>query len=427
MPALSPPPVTLAWTVWGLGALLYLVGFYQRVAPAVIGDRLMAEFAIGGAALGNLSAFYFYSYVAMQVPTGIIADRWGPRRLLSVGAAVAAAGTVLFALAPTLAWASVGRLLIGASVAVAFVSMLKLATHWFAPRQFALASGMALFVGIMGGVFGGVPLRLLVDAFGWRPVMLVSAAVTAVLAVVIWWRVRDDPVERGFQSYRPPMPGGTASHSVLRGLAEVFAYRNVWILLITPIGVSGAVLTFGGLWGVPYLRQVHGLDPRSAAAITSALLVSWAIGGPVLGALSERLGRRKPLHVAGCAVALVCWAVVALVPLPLAGLVPVLLVGGFAAGNLIIGFAFNKESVPARLAGTASGVCNMGPLMGGMLLQPAVGWILDRHWQGGLENGVRVYGAEAYQAGFLMIAGWIALSLVLSIFSKETGCRQHVT
>ena len=84
------PPASLAWTVWGLGALLYLIGFYQRVAPAVITDQLMLEFSIGGAALGNLSAFYFYSYVAMQVPTGMIADRWGPRRLLSAGAGIAA-------------------------------------------------------------------------------------------------------------------------------------------------------------------------------------------------------------------------------------------------------------------------------------------------------------------------------------------------
>ncbi|MDX5408705.1 MAG: MFS transporter, partial [Thauera sp.] len=175
----SFPPAALAWSVWGLGALLYLIGFYQRVAPAVMADRLMAEFAISGAALGNLSAFYFYSYVVMQIPTGVLADRWGARKLLTAGAAVAAAGTVLFAFSADVGWASFGRLLIGGSVAVAFVSMLKLATHWFAPQQFALASGMALFVGICGGVFGGVPLRMLVEAFGWRPVMLVSAGVTA--------------------------------------------------------------------------------------------------------------------------------------------------------------------------------------------------------------------------------------------------------
>ncbi len=420
------PPATLAWSVWGLGALLYLIGFYQRVAPAVISDRLMAEFAITGAALGNLSAFYFYAYVLMQVPTGILADRWGARKLLTAGAALAAIGTVVFAMSHSLAWASFGRLLIGGSVAVAFVSMLKLATHWFAPRQFALASGMALFVGIVGGVFGGVPLRLLVDAFGWRPVMLVSAAVTAVLAVAIWLRVRNDPQQYGYASHHPVQAGQHGHVSILRGLLEVMTYRNVWILLVSPIGVAGAVLTFGGLWGVPYLRQAYGLDASIAAAITSASLVAWAIGGPVLGAWSERLGRRKPLHIAGCAVALACWGLVGFVHLPLPVLIVVLLVAGFAAGNLIIGFAFNKESVPPHLAGTASGVCNMGPLLGGMLLQPAFGWVLDRNWQGAIEDGVRQYPPEAFQSGFLLIAACIVLSLVLSLCSHETRCRQSI-
>jgi MFS family permease len=243
------PAASLAWSVWGLGALLYLIGFYQRVAPAVITDQLMTEFAITGAALGNLSAFYFYSYVAMQIPTGMIADRWGPRRLLTAGAGVAALGTALFAFAPTIFWANMGRLLIGASVAVAFVSMLKLASHWFAPKQYALASGMALLMGVVGGVVAGVPLRFLVESFGWRPVMMVSAAFTAVLCIATWLRVRDDPAESGHASHFQGVHGAHEGTSLWRGLMEVLSYRNVWILTAVPIGFSGAVLTFAGPLG----------------------------------------------------------------------------------------------------------------------------------------------------------------------------------
>lgn len=419
------PPAMLAWSVWGLGALLYLIGFYQRVAPAVITDRLMADFAIGAAALGNLSAFYFYSYVAMQIPTGVLADRWGPRRLLAAGAAIATLGTLLFALAPTIAWANAGRLLIGASVAVAFVSMLKLATRWFAPRQFALASGVALAAGVCGGVVAGVPLRLVVEAFGWRSVMIGSALATGLLALAIWRFVRDDPAERGYLSHAPA-PAATAVHhaSVWHGLMQVLAYRNMWILVIVPIGVAGSVLTFAGLWGVPYLKQVHGLDTRTAATITSALLVAWALGGPLLGALSERIGRRKPLYVATTVVALIGWGIVIYLPLSPAPLTAVLVLTGFACGNLIIGFAFAKESVPTRLMGTASGVCNMGPLMGGMLLQPGVGLILDRHWLGNTDNGARIYDAAAYQAGFGLIFAALVVSLLLIVFARETYCRQ---
>jgi MFS family permease len=418
------PPASLAWSVWGLGGLFYLIAFYQRVAPAVITDKLMTDFAIGAAALGNLSAFYFYSYVAMQIPTGIIADRWGPRKLLTVGAGVAALGTALFAAAPDLWWANAGRLLIGASVAVAFVSMLKLAGHWFAPRRFPLVSGMALFVGIVGAVFAGRPLRAMVEAYGWREVMGVSAALTAVLAIVIWLRVRDDPSESGYASHFAGEHGSGGHPSVWRGLVQVLSYRNAWLLFLTPGGVAGAVLTFAGLWGVPYFTQVYGMAPKEAALLTSTLLVAWALGGPLLGTASQRLGRRKPLYVASCALALAGWSVlVFLPPLPMALLLPLLVVLGFASGNIIIGFAFVKESVPARLSGTASGLVNTGVMMGAMILQPAVGWVLDRHWTGTLAGAVRVYDLAAYQAAFALMLAWVLLSLILISLSRETYCR----
>lgn len=420
----SFPPAALAWSVWGLGALLYLIGFYHRVAPGVITDRLMTEFAIGGAALGNLSGFYFYSYVAMQIPTGMMADHWGPRRLLTVGAGGAALGTALFALAPDIFWAGIGRLLIGASVAVAFVSMLKLASHWFAASQYALVSGMALLTGLVGGVVAGVPLRYLVETFGWRPVMGVTAALTAVVCVFTWLRVRDDPNECGYASHFHGAHQSDAPTPVLRGLLEVLGYRNVWILTAVPIGFTGAVLTFAGLWGVPFLRQVQGLDPKTAAAITSTLLVAWAVGGPLLGSWSQRMGRRKPLYLITCGVALLGWSAIIFLPLPLWALAALLLPTGFASGNIIIGFAWAKESVPLRLTGTASGFCNMGPLMGGMFLQPAVGWMLDRNWHGAMEAGVRVYDAAAYRAGFALTVGAMALAAIILLFAGESRCRQ---
>ncbi len=419
------PPARLAWMVWGLAALLYLIAFYQRVAPAVITDKLMTEFAMGAAALGNLSAFYFYSYVGMQIPTGIIADRWGPRRLLTAGAAVAAVGSVVFALAPNVWWANAGRLLVGGSVAVAFVSMLKLAGHWFSPRQFTLASGMALFVGVVGGVFAGVPLRMAVDAFGWREVMAAGGVACALLAIAIWWKVRDDPSELGYLSHVADAHANGPKGSVFDGIKRVLSYRNTWCLFFTPGGMAGSVLAFAGLWGVPYLTQIHHLSPREAAAIASALLVAWAVGGPVMGMLSERLGARKPLYIACSAVSVAGWSALVFLPTPsVPVLLGLLLVLGFAAGNIIIGFAFAKESVPASLSGTASGVVNMGTMTGPMALQPAVGWVLDRYWDGSLAAGVRVYGENAYRAGFSLILGWTVLSLVLVSLTRETRCRQ---
>ncbi|MBW6484773.1 MAG: MFS transporter [Syntrophobacterales bacterium] len=246
------PPPRLAWFMWGLGAVLYLIGFFQRVAPAVITTELMHDFAIGATGLGNLSAFYFYSYVFMQVPTGILADRLGPRRLLAAGALVAGIGTLFFGLAPTLFWAGIGRLLIGGSVAVAFVGMLKLAAHWFAPRQFALATGMALFCGIIGAVSAGAPLRVLADLAGWRQIIVASALFTLGTSLAIWLLVRDDPALKGFTSYAHPAAEEARKSSVKEDLREIFRSRNTWLLCLIPGGVVGPILTFSGLWGCPF-------------------------------------------------------------------------------------------------------------------------------------------------------------------------------
>ena len=420
-----PPPPRLAWMIWGLGAVLYIFGFFQRVAPGVMTAELMGDFSLSAAAMGNLSAFYFYSYVAMQIPTGLLADTWGPRRLLTVGALVAGIGSLCFALAEGMFWACTGRLLIGGSVAVAFVAMMKLSSHWMAPRHFALASGMALFLGILGGVFAGTPLRLLVVAFGWRPVMLVSSIFPFVTAALIWIVVRDDPRERGYRSFAAKLTADQPGTGIITGLKQVFRYRNTWLLTIAPGAFAGSVLTFAGLWGVPFLTTHYGMNAAKAAAVCSALLISWAVGGPVCGSLSDRIGRRKPLYLIASAALVVSWTIILLVPgLPVAVLIALLMMIGFSAGGIIIGFAYVKESVPEHLAGTAAGVCNMGVMFGPMLLQPSVGWVLDRYWQGTMVAGVRTYAFGAYRAGFMFLLVWAVVALVCLAFSQETRCRQ---
>jgi MFS family permease len=417
------PPATLAWLVWGLGACLYLIAFYQRVAPAVITRELAREFALSAAALGNLSAFYFYSYVAVQIPTGLLADRWGPRRVLALGAALTAAGTLLFAIAPSVAWANAGRLAIGAAAGVAFVSMLKLASHWMPPRRYVMVSGFALLMGVMGATLAGVPLRAMVDAFGWRAVMGASAVVTAIVAVAIWLVVRDDPSERGYASYYPESVAPAASAGLGALLGEAFAYRNTWLLFLAPGGFTCIVLTFAGLWGVPYLVTVHGFTATQAAATASAMLVAFATASIAYGPISERIGRRKPVLLAGLLMTMVLWAVAVFLPMPATALVATLIGVGIASASFILTFAFAKESVPAHLGGTASGVANMGVMLGGMVMQPVVGLVLDRHWDGALADGVRIYGAEAYRYGFAGMLAWAALGFVLLALTKESRCR----
>ncbi|HIJ42105.1 MAG TPA: MFS transporter [Deltaproteobacteria bacterium] len=422
------PPAFQSWLVWGLGAAFYCSGFYQRVAPAVITDHLMADFSMGAAELGSFSAFYFYSYFLMQVPTGILADRWGPRKLLAAGAFVAALGTFFFALGQSIFMANLGRLLIGGSVGVAFVSLLKLSTHWFPPQRFAMTSGLALCFGLVGAVTAGAPLRFLVEQFGWRSVMFVSAVLASALTVAIWVYVRDDPGEKGYKSFVSKSGSDHRSASqIFSGLLTVLRYKNTWVISLAPSGIAGPLLAFSGLWGVSYLIARYGLTHAESAGITSLLLVTWGLGGPVLGGLSDRLRRRKALYLAGLIVSSAGWISIIYLPeLSVWAFTVILAIVGFASGSMIIGFAFAKESVPPSLAGTVSGVCNMGVMLGPMILQPLIGWALDRNWTGLTENGIRVYERGAYDWAFALMVVWSVLGSVLMLFSTDTQCRQMV-
>ena len=424
---LTGPPMGVAWFIWGLGALFYLVGFFQRVAPGVMTRELMQDFHISASGLGHLSGLYFYAYVAMQIPTGILADTLGPRKLLTAGCLVAGFGTLLFALSPGFFWAGLGRLLIGGSVAVAFVGVLKLSSSWFPKRFYAFVAGNALSLGLIGAVTAGPPLRFLMDTFQWRKVIGITGVMTLGLGGVIWFVVRDWPQEKGYPGFTETIPKSVplSWRSICQGILTVFEYRNTWLLFIIPGGIVGCILTFSGLWGVPYLISHHQLSPSKAAALSSLLLVAWALGSPFFGWLSDRLGKRKPLYIVGSMVAALGWALIlfqeSLSFLPLA---MVLFVTGFFSGCMILSFSFARESVPPSLSGTVSGLTNMGVMMGPMLLQPLVGLILDKQWTGQVLHGVRVYSLSAYETGFIPMMVWVFLSVLLLFFTKETHCRQ---
>ena len=427
-PGKSPPPRWMSWCVFILPAVFYLAAFYLRSSPAVMTGELMRSFGITAAQLGGLSASYYYAYVLMQIPTGVLVDTWGPRKLLAWGGIVAAIGTLTFGLTGNFAVASSARALTGAATAVGWVITIKLATHWFPARMFALLTGLALFTGNIGAIMAQVPLRLLIEHFDWRTVIIASAFVILAIGLIGRAVVRNDPSERGYLGYAHASLPGRNEKSIgelLRGFLRIFAFRNIWLIFFAQGGFVGSVLAFTALWGPPFLRARFNLSPASAAAVCTVMSVCWACASPIAGYLSDRIGRRKPVYLGGAILAAAGWASLFYLPgVPLPMFIGIAAVTGFACGAVIIGFAFGKESVPIRFLGSVTGTLNMGNMIGPTLLQPAIGWVLDQRWNGQLSNGLRVYSTGAFQMGFLLIVGWSLLTCVLIALTTETHCRQ---
>jgi MFS family permease len=407
------PLLRLALFGWATGALFFFYAWIMRVAPSVMIDELMRDFAVGATAIGHLSAFYFYGYAGMQIPVGLLMDRFGPRRLMTVAAAGCAVGCVVFALAPALWALSLGRFLIGATAAFSLVGAMTVAGQWFPARRFALLSGLAMMLGMAGGVFGQAPLRLLVERLDWQRASLVLAGGGVLLALAAVATVRDRSRAAG------------SLRQVMAGMVQVGRNRQTWLIAIAGLGTAGPLLGFAALWGVPFLALTQGLDRPAAAGVTSMVFIGWGVGAPVAGWLSDRIHRRKLPFVAGLMLTALAMAGLAWAPgLPLWAVSVLCFLCGFGGSGQILGFAAVRELNPPAAAGAAIGVVNAVVTGAGALFQPLLGWLLDLAWTGEMADGVRVYSVAAYGTAFSVLVAGAVVGIACILLMRETGCRQ---
>ena len=407
------------WLALGIVALAYVLSFFQRFAPAGIAQDLAVAFSTSAASLGALAATYFYVYTLMQIPTGILADTLGPRRILALGGVIGGLGSFLFGFAPSLDWALAGRTLIGLGVSVTFIAMLKLIAVWFEESRFATMVGICMLVGNLGSVLAGAPLSALAQATGWRGVFIGIGVVSLVLAAACWIIVRDRPDAGGAAA--TPRFDRTV---VLGGLLAVLRNRATWPAIVVNTGMAGAFFTFGGLWASPYLVQVHGMTRPAASAHLSLWFGGFAVGCFFIGTLSDRIGRRKPVVIATSHLYAAIW----LIWLSGATMPPALSYALFAVMGLVtagfsLTWACSKEVNPPLLSGMSTSIANIGGFLAGALLQPLVGWVMDLGWKGAMLNGSRFYEVDAWRNGVLVVALCALMGAVGSWWIHETRCR----
>lgn len=407
---MNAPPVPVLALVLAIAA--YLLSFFHRVAPAAIAGDLQSAFAIDGTRLGLLSATYFYVYTLMQVPAGILADVFGPRRILFWGGVVSAAGAVLFGLALNFELALIGRTLVGLGVSVAFLAMLKVIAVGFDERRFATMVGLAMLVGNLGAVLAGAPLGWLAQTVGWRSVFIGIGVLSLLIALLS-------------RIFIVEVPQGRADRTNwLGGLLVVLKNPASWPSFFSNVGLAGVFLGFGGLWLAPYLIQVHHMSRTHAANHVSILFIGFALGAALWGRVSDGLGRRKAVMLAVSSVHVLAWFVWLLAdPLPLAANYALCAIMGFGAAGFTLSWASAKEVNPPLLSGMATGVANVGVFLGAALLQPAFGWLLERGWAGALDGGVRIYSADVWHNGLKLMAAAAMMGWVATLFIKETRCR----
>ena len=410
--------------LWGLficfvGAVFYCYEFILRIIPGVLQTELSTALGhISATTFGQISALYYFAYSPMQMPVGMLMDRFGPRRLLTFACLCCTLGSWMFTLTSSMFLVGSGRFLVGFGSSFAFVGVLSLALHWLPRRYFSLVAGLMTTLGMLGLVYGEVKITEWSQSMGWEQVLFLIALVGAGLSVLMFMVVRDGP--EGHHSNKHPLP------QFFRDVLKVLMSPEVWVIGFVGACLYTSLSVFGELWGKTYLEQAYHLTKVEAAKTVSAVFLGWAIGAPVAGYLSDRSGKRLLPLVLGAIFALICISLVLYCPgLSYFSLNILLFLYGVFSSTEIIVFIMAKECSGAKLSGTVFAATNMIISLAGAIFQPLVGKLLDTFGDSGIVKGEHIYTMVDYQVALSILPLSLLLVTILAFFIKEIG-RAHV-
>jgi sugar phosphate permease len=410
-------PTKRRWLIWAALAAAYTLVSVHRLSTAVLAEQLATAFDTTGAALGTLHASFFYIYAAMQLPAGFVADRVGSRRAVTAGTAVMSVGALAFSVADSYAVAFLARALIGLGGSLLFISVLRFCANWYRPTEFARMSGLTIAAAGFGGVLATTPLAVVVAATDWRTTLFGLGLAGFVLATVAYLLARDSPADAGLAEIEGvPLAQTPSISAVAANAAGVLRERETWLVGILLFCGTGVNITVFGLWGVPYVVQTYGVSVTGASTYTLAGSAGLLLGPPLVGWLSDRLGRRLGLMATAQAAFAGSFALLAITgkpPLPVVAVA--FFAAGFLAGGYALGYTVIKERHESGASGVATGTVNTLGFTGAALFPTLMGLVLDAYKTGETINGAQVYSTLGYRVAFGLAAAAGVVALLASV------------
>lgn len=396
-----------------VGALFYCYEFILRIIPGALQTELSTALGhISATTFGQISALYYFAYSPMQIPVGMLMDRFGPRRLLTFACLCCTLGSWMFTLTSSMFLVSSGRFLVGFGSSFAFVGVLSLALHWLPRKYFSLVAGLITTLGMLGLVYGEVKITQWSMSIGWEQVLLLIALIGSILSVLVFFIVRDGP--EGYKPHKYPLP------EFFQNVLQVLMSPEVWLIGFVGACLYTSLSVFGELWGKTYLEQAHHLTKVEAAKTISAVFLGWAVGAPVAGYISDYTGKRIVPLVVGAISALVCISLVLYWPhLSYWNLNILLFLYGLFSATEIIVFIMAKECSGAKLSGTVFAATNMIVALAGVVFQPLVGKLLDTFGDSGIIGGEHIYTVVDYQVALSILPISLLMVTILAFFIKE--------
>lgn len=370
------------WVIFASVLFTYVVMSSQRTAPGLITDQLMTDFQVTATTIGLLTSIQFFVYTGLQMPMGILADRYGPNFFLILGAFLTGVGTIIYSLGTHEFILFFARILTGVGDATIWVNLVLILSRWFNEKEFTRLIGVAGMTGSLGFLMATVPFSSLIVLLGWRGAFLSGGLLLCLCGIFLYFVLVKKPGHPIIEKQEVQRE----KTSLL--LHRIFSNRQAWALFLCHFGVVGGYLGFIGSWAVPYGMDIHGLTRLEASQLIMFSLIGALIGAPLIGWISSRLGTIKRPYIFFHIVTVLCWSSFILFregP-PLFLLISLFFIIGFAFGSNSLTFAVVRLTFPKTESGMVSGFANTGGFLSAVLLPAAFGNILD-HFNAGYYFG----------------------------------------
>ena len=398
--------------MWGQAVLFLFYVFFIRIFPTAMVPELLEAFSITATSFGTLSASYFYAYAPMQIPVGILMDRFGAQKLLAFASLTCAVGTFLFAISHALGLAKIGRLLMGAGSSFGFVGMVYVCSNWFPSKRLALLVGLGNSIGMLGALGAEGPLCSLVEKLGWRPTVQILSVAGAFLFVTFYILMKLRP-----QNPTPHLKAQSLTVILIKHLKPVCSNYKIYLNAIVALLFYSTTAGFASLWGTPFIAQKYGMEKSLAGYIVSMTFLGWIVGAPLIGSISDRFKVRKPFLLTGILLTgITLFPVICLDNLPIWTLFMLLFFVGIFSSPQLLNLPLAIELNPKQAKGGSIALTNFIVSSGSLMIQPFFGFLLDRSSAGTIKDGLPFYSAADYRQAMISFLLALLLAFLLLLF-----------
>ncbi len=402
------------WAIFTITSSTFFISQFYRASNAVIAPQLLQDLHLDTKGLGLISAAFFYAFAITQIPLSMFLDKVGARRTMTGLSLVGVAGALIFAWADSMTVGMIGRILLGVGMACNLMGTLKLLTIWFDPRSFATLSGIVFSIGTAGNMVATTPFVLLVQEMGWRMAFCLIALINLLAVFALYGIVRDRPLQDPVVSNGDEvLPGLGQAFDALRILLKD---RSYWIISFGTFVSYGVFASLQVLWAGPYLMEVQGLSPVTSGNLILLMNFGMILGGPVWGALSDRLFKtRRAIVSLGLLVLFLSLIVLAIIPVEigLIFLASVFFAFGFFRATSLLMYAQIKELMPLEMAGTAMTGVNFFTMIGPAVFLQGTGTLMQSLYPEASR------GPEAFHASFFLCGACVCVAFILYFFTRD--------